>query len=318
MVQADWYATFAKIAGANYMDMRSHEANVGREQKGLDLLPEVDGVPMWDDILALGKGRGNQSLPLSPTAIIMYPYKLLTGKIPYSRWTGPSYPNCSTWASDLQGGGPVFVDTKVLGSAFPYSFNDTEYARAIWQQDCGDGCLFDIEKDPTEHVDLAKVMPKKLKELQTELAKANLTLFLPDRGEMRPQACQVYAEHGGYYGPFVDADTWYMGNQPAPAVDHLEFKAKMLQIINIPKVTECLIGLTKLLTPTLYPVSNQKMDVCLTHNLTLPYSMKEIKEDFIAKYVVNQSYTEADITQFINTTCKIGKDYIEAGGFDHR
>jgi len=56
-------------------------------------------------------------------------YKLLLDDIPMATWSGPQFPNATT-------------------------LNSTEFDDIY--EHCGrDGCLFELESDPTEHVDLA-------------------------------------------------------------------------------------------------------------------------------------------------------------------
>ena len=68
-------------------------------------------------------------------AIISGDYKLVLGTQKYGFWTGPVYPNTST---------------------------DHTLEKPV---ECQAGCLFDIQHDPGEHVDLAKSHASKLSEM---------------------------------------------------------------------------------------------------------------------------------------------------------
>ena len=80
---------------------------------------------------------------------------------------------------------------------------------------CGlQGCLFNIETDPSEYVDLAPSMPDKLAAMFALFQKRNATTFEANKlgcftvgnpeCEANIAACHEYvASHGGFYGPFV-------------------------------------------------------------------------------------------------------------------
>ena len=149
---ADLHATYAYAAGASIADLNPAAAG----------LPPVDGV----SLLALIQGDGSSAdggsaardgadgtAPLPPRtelvlslrwgddgcgdatheppfasgsgALIVWPLKLVVGVTCPAHWTGPNSPN---------------------GTAIP----------AGWRRhDCGiAGCLFDLDTDPTEHIDL--------------------------------------------------------------------------------------------------------------------------------------------------------------------
>ena len=76
-----------------------------------------------------------------------------------------------------------------------------------WTHDCGvDGCLVNLEEDPTEHNDIATDPSNTaLRERLLALLKTfNENIFAPDRGEDSTLACAAAFRNGGYYGPFVD------------------------------------------------------------------------------------------------------------------
>ena len=88
---------------------------------------------MWPT-LARGAASPRAELTLSSTAHIAWPYKVVLGKQRGKGvWTGRRHPNATKLQDDDPGCG-----SGEAGSP---------------------GCLFDIDKDPTEHVDLAAGPP---------------------------------------------------------------------------------------------------------------------------------------------------------------
>jgi len=203
---ADWYSTFSYLAGVDAEDRQAAAAS----------LPPVDGVQQIEDILTGGDARKGIALHLSEYAVLEWPWKLIIGPQPYSRWTGPLYPNCSTW-TNYKDIGPFFADFKVFDVKMNYSEDPHKNAALLWEDDCGDGCLYNLKTDPTEHQNLALQadLQPKLKKMQQLLAALNSKLFSPTRGEPQTVACTTAVDQGGYYGPFVDAEEYYKGI-PAP------------------------------------------------------------------------------------------------------
>lgn len=132
--------------------------------------------------------------------------RLITGKQPYMRHTGPLYPNCSTISSMTGGKGPDFIDFGVLEKK--PDLGDKFY----WRGDCADGCLFNVEEDPSESKDLSRepAQQERLQRMIKALAKQNQTLFMPERGETELKACySMMLNGGGHFGPFVDIEGYY-------------------------------------------------------------------------------------------------------------
>lgn len=137
-------------------DKKAEAANGWLKQKGLPLLHPVDSVPQWKNIINDKNGRPD-AMHLSSKAVLMWPYKLVTGKQPLSAWVGPNYPNCSTVKSidDHNGPLPAPDDVKIFGESMPLAPTPEEVDRQTWTIDCGAGCLVNVRDDPTEHVNLA-------------------------------------------------------------------------------------------------------------------------------------------------------------------
>ena len=106
---------------------------------------------MWPT-LARGAASPRTEVTLSSTAHISWPYKVVLGKQRGKGvWTGRRHPNATKLQDDDPGCG-----SGEAGSP---------------------GCLFDIDKDPTEHVDLAAGRPELLHNLSRKLAAAAATSY---------------------------------------------------------------------------------------------------------------------------------------------
>ena len=84
--------------------------------------------------------------------------------------------------------------------------------------DCGRGCLFDLDADPTEHDDLAAHKPTLLRSL-IDLAEAYdaTTYQSPGGAGADPKAIQAAdADYGGFWGPWQD-DAAFAALVAAPA-----------------------------------------------------------------------------------------------------
>jgi len=233
---ADWYATLSTIAGVDYFDKEAAEANRYLLEKQLPPLHPVDGRPQWDHIVKDTNGR-KDPLHLSSQAVLVYPWKLVTGAQEYSSYQGPLYPNCSTVRSIADG--PLPSDLGVYGQHILLSSNATEQDRLTFTTDCGGGCLYNVEADPTEHHDLSSSpeYADLLFKMQTTLYELNLRNFNPDRGSPALQACQTAAGLGGFYGPFVDAQRFYKG---VPPLTPLQQKRERVIVAELTKLNRSL------------------------------------------------------------------------------
>ena len=162
---ADWYATFCYLAGVDPTDEEAAKAK----------LPPIDSMNMWPLISGQNSTSPRTDIPASNFTLISGDYKIITGNVNMSVWTGPHSPNATTNRNTMQ----------II-------------------EDCGDGCLFNIKTDPTEHVNLATKMPDVLVEMQKKLKKYQETHFNPDRGKKAPEACNAAInKYGGFWGPFI-------------------------------------------------------------------------------------------------------------------
>jgi len=179
---ADWYATFANLAGADPKD----PAPGMPPTDSIDMWPylsgKIEASPRTELLLssryaphAVGGGDKNGS-----SALIVGDYKLVRHAQQYCFWMGPMYPNKTT---DHSKDKPCNV--------------------------CGDlGCLFNIKTDPGEHVDLAKIETKIHAELYfraLELDKTSIEAVKGPgwRGDHNSTlACEdAKNKYGGFWGP---------------------------------------------------------------------------------------------------------------------
>ena len=217
---ADWYATFAALAGVDGTT-DPEAASAG--------LPPIDSVNMWpllnstvtspgqqvpNDASAVSaaaphvtSGRretadaclasalcacGRTELHLSSQALLQcdgdgHLYKLVAGWQTGSGWVGPVYPN------------------KTGHQPLPSFMKYPPIKLGTWAYDCGDpGCLYDVAADETEHNNIAPALPKMAKEMRARLDALNKGNYDPDRGQGDPAACRAAKDmYGGFYGPWV-------------------------------------------------------------------------------------------------------------------
>ena len=263
---ADWYGTFAGLAGVGAADDAAHAANLWLKQRGLPLLKAVDSVDQWGFILNGTNGRA-QPLHLSENAVLMWPFKLVTGKQVYSAWTGPVYPNCSTVGRAASDQGPIFTDLKVFDHHIPPSPSPETTDRLTWAADCGEGCLYDVEADPTEHFDLARdpAHGERLQDMRQRLLRLNQNVFAPGRGTPQLAACDQFVDNGGFYGPFVGAAEWYSPVPPPSAKQRWRDNVtkKLLAAVNRDIVAEGAAAAGRLLLPRVRRMWMRSLDKCL-------------------------------------------------------
>ena len=183
----DWYATVAGLAGVPAADPNPYDASI----------PPIDSLDMWPFITgAVSKsprteivfssesdsgGMITEELSLkSDGTTTRKLWKLLTGVSSYGFWQGPRYPNATTDHSTEK------------------------------EVDCGGGCLFEVEGDPSEYVNLANTKKAKLTELQ-KLWNTRIATAWPTSNDTNnwnvgtdPTACTKYTEsHHGFIGPYL-------------------------------------------------------------------------------------------------------------------
>lgn len=264
---ADWYGTLCELAGVDSTDHAAAEANVWLQQKGLPLLPPVDSVAQWGFILNGTNGR--PALHLSTLALLRWPFKLVVGKQSYSRWQGELYPNCSTVRGVDADEGPLAGDIKVFGASVELGETPELQEKLTWTSDCGQGCLFNVEADPTEHADLSSntAFSETLAQLQAELRGLNNGFFDPGRGTESLAACEQGIGSGGYYGPFVKVDGWYSPVPPRTTGERQKDEALklVLRLLNKDIVKYGVSALGKAYLPSIRQRWMSSLDKCFAN-----------------------------------------------------
>lgn len=196
----DWYATFARLAGVDPTDLEAEAAG----------LPPIDSVDVW------GYVSGQQAASPRTMMVVGAPsgwhdiwggvkhnasvvgviydnrtnhsdvsqgnlWKLLVNGESMAIWTGPEFPNAST-ATEGTTAETVFFD-------------------------CDEGCLYELDQDPTERADVASVYPQVFAELKRLAEDFNATVFSPDRGAVETLACTTaQTTYQNFWGPFLQLD----------------------------------------------------------------------------------------------------------------
>lgn len=174
---ADWYATFAHVAGIPWRDERA-------EAMGL---PSVDSVDLWPMISGEeGRHKGREELVISggpghrwvSATLIVGPWKLIRGKISSDCYPGPTTPNSSEW-----------------------------WVNCNSRCDKKKGCLFNLQNDPTEREDLADINPGMRQQLFDRAVQLDATAIPGDEWFAPvPESVDVAVNlYGGVWGPWLQA-----------------------------------------------------------------------------------------------------------------
>ena len=135
---ADYYATFAALAGVDPTDHRAADA----------ALPPIDSLDMVPYLTGEVAASPRTSIFLDRNAAVLQlgdaKWKIITGEEQAACWSGPVYPNSSS-TPGRQGS-------------------------CQSRESCGDGCLYNLDHDPTEHHDVAADNHQKLQDMQELLA----------------------------------------------------------------------------------------------------------------------------------------------------
>lgn len=169
---ADWYATLLGLVGADPFDKKAAAAG----------LPPVNSVDLWPMISGQNLTSPRQEVPISPGAIIQWPYKLVTGWNWWSGRSGAVYPNASS----------------------------PDMSPDVWRN-CGNGCLFDLSQDWVEQNDISGSNPDIVTNLNNRLNELVPTFWQNNDTGINncPQnitmLCGCWAAintWGGFLGPF--------------------------------------------------------------------------------------------------------------------
>lgn len=213
---ADWYATFAALAGVDAVDHKGVEHGV----------PPVDSINLWPWL----SGEKAVDEPVREylqisayTLIDAEGYKVITGadvgniKKPATEYEidfnfiapGYGFINDGMKKAALQIGGAAGMDGQSGGIAMPEPFS-------LY---CKGGCLFNILKDPSEMQQLNKREPEMLQVMNNKLAELNKNLWIPDRGESTG-GCQALLDNGGIYGSRTNIPDWVWNDKSKKLVNN--------------------------------------------------------------------------------------------------
>ena len=171
---ADWYTTFCGLAGVDPADPEGVAAGLFPPD-GLDMWPLLSGANTTSPRQYVVLGSSDTSPQAGNTTVQGVirndGFKLLLGNVENNWWTGPVYPNSTTYPTG--------------------------------HYNCGGGCLFNIFDDPTEHNEISAQHPDVVAQL-AKVVKAQ-RVYSPDRGSNDGEACtKALNIHEGFYGPFID------------------------------------------------------------------------------------------------------------------
>eukprot|EP00050_Salpingoeca_kvevrii_P006706 m.291120 g.291120 ORF g.291120 m.291120 type:complete len:544 (+) comp12413_c0_seq1:60-1691(+) len=175
---ADWYATLCRLAGVDPTDHRAADAG----------LPPIDSLDLWDYISGANASSPRSVIPFGGDCIIRDQWKLITHPTMPDFWQGPKYPNSSS---------------ALLNEAWLRAGNP-----------CTNGCLFDVENDPTEQNNLITQQPDIATQLSNLLDAEKKSYFHNhDHFEnncpsgVKDCACYIATtRYGGFLGPYALLD----------------------------------------------------------------------------------------------------------------
>eukprot|EP00908_Phaeocystis_cordata_P014192 Transcript_25292.p1 GENE.Transcript_25292~~Transcript_25292.p1 ORF type:complete len:465 (+),score=160.57 Transcript_25292:147-1541(+) len=172
---ADWYVTFAGLAGVDATDERAARAG----------LPPVDGLDLWPMLSGQVQSSPRTVLPISQRTLTVGDWKVLTGEQKYNTWA------------------------PLVGWPADYACKDRNESGAA---NCSGGCLFNVRADPTERHDLARRNASGLARMLSLLAEVQASIWHqcdpPSHCEPSDAAACCAAAHGAHgdtYGPYLDA-----------------------------------------------------------------------------------------------------------------
>ena len=190
---ADWYATYATLAGVR--DITDPQAKVYN-------LPPLDSISCADmiftenhpcrleipigDSSSIGVDQDGLTLVGS---LIRGPYKLLLGprvkafNIDQDMTTGPFYPNATR------------------------NLHLNPFLRVCNRDPFDGGCLYNVYDDPSESSNLASQYPDIFVDMLARIDELQLGVFSPSRGHQSPLACRAALGRHNYWGPFAPSVT---------------------------------------------------------------------------------------------------------------
>ena len=203
---ADWYGTFAALAGVDQHDSKA----------AANALPEVDSVNLWPWL----SGQRNLDEPtrdylqISANTLIdaVQGYKIITGA-DMKNIRPPSSPH----QLNFNYVAPGYVGTNQMRESYKLT-QEGKLPEGLMQEyvdatslDCSPDtpCLFNVRSDPTEAQQLSGGEFEAKKEVMTRaLAALNEGFFEPERGHGEVPGCLVLHQAGGVYGPWPTVGSW--------------------------------------------------------------------------------------------------------------
>lgn len=172
---ADWYATFAGLAGVDPKDAWAKASG----------LPAVDSVDVWPLLTGKTKVSPRDTILVNKNLLVHKQWKYVTPgqSMMEASWGGPHYPN----ASSLKNNDWV--------STVSYKCSNETL-----------GCLFNVVEDPTEQTDVGPENPDLLASLQQLAMQWAGTIYEANHGN-DPNCKQFCEQHyGGFYGPYKELE----------------------------------------------------------------------------------------------------------------
>jgi len=177
---ADWYSTFASLAGVDPTDTLAAASG----------LPPIDSIDMWPFLIGRVSKSPRDTIPIAKDCLVQGDYKLITGKSMPDFWQGPRYPNSSS-AYNEQG----WLDSEL----------------APGNDHCASGCLFNVVEDPTEQHNIYAQNPKIVANMKMSLAHLSGSFFenhdkftndCPP-GEKKCACWMAKNRYGSFLGPYA-------------------------------------------------------------------------------------------------------------------
>jgi arylsulfatase B len=197
----DWYATLPALAGINVDELESNYED--------NRVPPVDAINIWPFIIEddgdTKEGNNNSAkqghaprdwIPLSKYALIVGDHKLIWNEdkqVDIAGWTYPNYPTSHTKGRDE-------------------IYNQTV--------NCSSGCLFNVQTDPGEHNDIAKLQPLRVQTMKSQLQALRKGFY--DNDEKGSDSCpkeynmgsnqllcacwMATNYYGGFLGPYQEVE----------------------------------------------------------------------------------------------------------------
>lgn len=165
---ADWYATFAQLAGVDPTDSKA--AQVG--------LPPIDSLSMLGLLSGENRTSPRVELPLSYPSGGGGSRALISGKY------------------------KLVLDDKIISNGFFPGMTSPNGTAFSTKTNCSKGCLFDLETDDVEHQDLALLKPKVLASLLERLHKIGQTVYQSPAAGPQEDAKVMAKSYGGFWGPW--------------------------------------------------------------------------------------------------------------------